>query len=94
MKNKFLLTFTGLGLIIGLFVALPLAWTLRAPKPAPAVPSINVNLTAEQLSKRLGKPTAVTQPSGQTNNYAVIQYESHEKAADGSPRWVVSVGLK
>jgi hypothetical protein len=94
ISTRFALGFTVLGLAVGAIAALGITWVVHAPKPSPAVPTLNVNITTAALLKRLGPPTNVTTASSRTNGYTIIQYQSHDRSADGSPDWIANVGVK
>jgi hypothetical protein len=94
LSTRLAIGFTVLGLAVGAVVALGIAWAVRAPKAAPSVPTLNINITSTQLLKRLGPPTNIVTASSNTNGYTIIQYQSHDRSADGSPDWVANVGVK
>ena len=93
-RAQFAAVFVVLGLAIGALVGATVSWAVKAPKASPPIPTLNINITSQQLLKRLGPPSSVTQPTKSTGGYTVIQYESHDRAPDGTPSWVANIGVK
>ncbi len=94
LSSKMQLAFLMAGLLVGVLIALPLAWSLKPPQSPPAPLKIVSKLSEDELLARLGKPNSVNQPSAQTGGYTVAQFESFDRDVGGTPKWAVQVYLK